>query len=687
MRKLLPSFLGLLMSLSLSLGASAQTFTGTTVSIPDSGDARVGFSAVGLSANLSTSFGLERICFNIQHLDVSTLELILVSPAGVEVELASVIDHQGANFLNTCLDGVSDTIVNQAYPPYGRTYRAEGQLGRVNEAGGSGNGTWILIIRDLKRDGLSGDANNCSITFSTNPAKVFKLTQSHLPIVTINTRGQVIPDDPKVNVRMGIINNGAGRMNYITDFPNAYWGEVGIELRGKSSQEFPKKPYSLELRDTLGEERKVALLGMPSEADWVMIPNWTDKTQMRNSMTYEISRQMGQYATRGRFVELVLNGEYQGTFVFGERLKRNDNRVNISKMEAADTNGANVTGGYIIKLDKLDSANAPGWYSTYPANNRTELPFIQYEYPKPEDIQPQQKNYIRQYMATFEDALYGPNYADPATGYAAYIDVMSFIDYFFLQELGRNVDAYRFSTYLHKLKSTRGGKLRMGPIWDMDIAYGNLNFSSGPITTGWRFQDTTSGAAFPGWYNRFMTDTNYVRMMRCRWITLRQGVLSQANIYRIIDSSATVLDSAQQRNFRWWPIMGSYVWPNPQPIQPNYAAEVAYLKNWIGQRLTWMDGAIGTVCTPPLVSLSKEEDAQVALYPNPATSTIQLRLPYSGTSTIRIADAMGRVYSSETHEFGVDSPATLSVANLPAGVYLMRIQQGNWQTVRRFVKQ
>lgn len=682
-------FLPILFTCLLSFSAIGQVFTGTTVSIPDSGDARIGFSVTGLPSNLSTNFGLEKICFNIVHPRVQTLDLFLISPNGTEVELAAIPDYPGANFQNTCLNGSATTIIHNARPPYSGTFRAEGQLGEVNEGNPVGNGTWILLIRDLVRDGSSGNADNASLTFSNQPAIMFKLMESNLPIVTINTRGQVIPDDPKIDVRFGVIFNGPGRTNRITDFPNAYWGEAGIELRGKSSQEFPKKPYSIELRDTVGGERKVALLGMPSESDWVLIPNYTDKSLMRNALSYELSRAMGQYATRSRHVEVVLNGRYAGVYQLMERLKRNDNRVNISKMEAADTTGTNVTGGYIIKLDKLDSANAPGWFSNHTAAGRSLFPYFQYEYPKPEDIQPAQARYIQNYVRQFEDALYSPTYTDPANGYAKYVDVMSFVDYFFLQEVGRNVDAYRFSTYMHKLKSNRGGLLRMGPIWDQDIAFGNIDFSVGPTTEGWRIKDTTNGAPWPGWWDRLMTDTNYVRQMRCRWINLRQGVWSQNNIFRIIDSNATVLDSAQRRNFNWWTTMGAYVWPNPRPLAQNYADEVQYLKTWLAARLTWMDNAIGMVCTPPTVSTGRRfNQLAINLWPNPASSSIQVSVPYTHDLTYSVMDAKGQIIRTE--HLAANSQGQniyLDIADLSPGIYTVSLQGYELMTSKRFVKQ
>lgn len=664
----------------------AQSFSGVqNISIPDSGEARVGFSVIG-TAPASASFGLEQICFTINHQAVSTLNLILVSPTGREVELVHQIDRSGANFASTCLRGDLPNLINTtAQPPFTGQFRAQGQLGDLNAPGDPTAGTWILLIQDVVRDNSSGLAASATLTFGSTPAQPFKLTESNLPIVYIDTRGQQIPDDPKITARMGIINNGVG-LNRITDAPNVYWGEIGIELRGNSSQEFPKKPYSLELRDTLGNEVNRPLLGMPNEADWVMIPNYSDKTMLRNTFTYEISRRMGQYATRSRFVEVIVNGRYMGIYTFMERLKRNNNRVNINKMEVQDTVGNALTGGYIFKLDKLDSATAPGWFSSYLNTPGTDRPFFQYEYPKPEEIAPKQKAYIKTFMDTVEARIFSPNYADPVNGYAKHIDVKSFIDFQILQELGFNVDGYRYSTYLHKLRDDRGGKLRMGPIWDMDIAYGNLNFSFGNRTDGWRYLQPSQGAAIPAWWERFDTDSNYVRQRRCRWVGLRQNVLDTTTIFRIIDSSAAIMGPAIDRNYNWWATLGIYVWPNPRPIATTYGQELDYMKNWLRARIEWMDRAWGTVCNPVFVKEDgKLETKRLALYPNPATQEVRLvGLDLDEIASVRVLDItgkdMGLVPSSQSQ--------IINVSGLNAGAYLVKVVMKNQQTATlRLIKQ
>ena len=190
-------------------------------------------------------------------------------------------------------------------------------------------------------------------------AQVF--TSSNLPIIIINTNGQTILDDPKITADMGIIYNGVGVRNNVTDPMNHYNGKIGIETRGQSSQMFPMKSYGIELRDIAGNSQDKALFGLPKESDWVLYAPYTDKTLMRNFLAYTMSREMGHWAANCRYVEVVVNGDYRGVYVFMEKIKRGSGRVNIPKIAATDISGDEVTGGYIFSLDKQPD----GWFSSY----------------------------------------------------------------------------------------------------------------------------------------------------------------------------------------------------------------------------------------------------------------------------------------------------------------------------------
>ncbi len=340
-----------------------------------------------------------------------------------------------------------------------------------------------------------------------------ELSSSNLPILVINTNGLSIPDEPKIPADMGIIFNGAGQRNNITDPFNEYNGKIAIEIRGQSSQMFPMKSYSVDLKKASGSSLDAPLLGMPKESDWVLYAPYTDKTLMRNFLAYTMSRELGHWASNCRVVEVVLNGEYVGVYVLMEKIKRNANRVNIAKMTTADNSGDAVTGGYIFSIDK----EPDGWFSSYPKPNSNFNDFRQYSYvtPKLADITTEQMNYLKSYVDSFENALAGPLYQDPEKGVRKFADLASFMDYFFVNEISRNVDGYRLSSYFHKDRNSINGKIKAGPVWDYDLAFRNADYCNGSYIQGWayEFNNVCGGdqaGLIPFWWERLMTDTAFV---------------------------------------------------------------------------------------------------------------------------------------------------------------------------------
>ena len=154
----------------------------------------------------------------------------------------------------------------------------------------------------------SGSVLSWNITFGANAATPFIFTTSNLPIIVINTNGGTIVDEPSINATMGIVDNGVGNINSVTDTPNNYNGNILIEYRGNYSQSLPQKPYKIETIDATNTSLDVSLLGMPEEHDWVLIASYNDKVFMRNALAYDLFTQMGHYASRHKYCEVVING-------------------------------------------------------------------------------------------------------------------------------------------------------------------------------------------------------------------------------------------------------------------------------------------------------------------------------------------------------------------------------------------
>ena len=559
-------------------------------------------------------------------------------------------------------------------------------------------------------------------------------TSSNLPIIVINTNGAEIVDEPKINVFMGVINNPPGQRNNLTDPFTDYEGAIGIEIRGATSQNYPKKQYSVELRDPDGKDTAVALLGMPKEADWVLHAPYGDKSLMRNILAYQLGRDLGHYAPRTKLCEVVLNGDYQGVYVLIEKIKRDKNRVDIARLKDDEVSGDDLTGGYILKIDRDTEGGEEGWASAYAPRYREEDKqrsiYFRYEYPDTDDIAPEQKTYIQNYVKSFEDALASDEFADPERGYAPYIDVRSFIDYFIVNEVSKNVDAYRLSTYMHKQKDSDGGKLVMGPLWDYNFSFGNVKFcgvTGDPASLAMDFNQLCPGDTWlvPFWWERLLEDSAYSDSLAVRWAGLRTNTLSTARLVARVDSVATLLDEAQARNFARWPILGERIWPNDF-VGETYQEELDYLKNWTTQRLTWLDenlpeppvvvtdpvpptvptDSVPTDSVPPTVpsdtvttdpppadsvvtSIDREKlsDETPMVYPNPFGDELTIRFTTrrAGTTAIRVHDLLGKTVLRSTtyHSTADEQQLPLNTAALRPGIYVLQLQVGDGGLITR----
>ncbi|MEO7081195.1 MAG: CotH kinase family protein, partial [Flavobacteriales bacterium] len=216
---------------------------------------------------------------------------------------------------------------------------------------------------------------------------------------------------------------------------------------------------------------------------------------------------------------------------------------------------------------------------------------------------------------------------------------------FLLNELSRNVDGYRLSSYLYKDKNSNGGKLHAGPPWDYDIAWGNANYCDATEPSGWAYQFgdicPEHSAQIPFWWPRLMEDSAFADAVRCRWNELRDSVLSPAYVAAYCDSVAAQIDEAQQRNFTVWPILGTYVWPNPFPIPATYADEVQELKDFMNARWAWMDANLPGACLSTGIDQPSIATLE-APFPNPFANEVMFRTTTNEEVRIRIVDPLGR---------------------------------------------
>ncbi len=512
-------------------------------------------------------------------------------------------------------------------------------------------------------------------------AQSVNFQESNLPIVVINTGGQPIPSDQKITAGMSIIANGAGQINHLSDPPNAYNGLIGIELRGSSSLQYDKRNYSIETRDIAGDDLPVPLLDMPEESDWALISPLNDKSLLRDMLAYWFAARAMDWAPRTRFVEVMLDGDYIGVYLLLETVKRDNDRVDIAKLKDTDLAGDSLTGGYILAMDKLNNGVGGDWASAYPPfDTAWQTTWFQFVYPKAGDILPEQRDYIQGYMADFEDALdqWTPN-TTPV--YEDWIDVDSWVNYLLVNEVTKNVDAYRLSTYFYKDRDDNDPLLKMGPVWDFNIAFGIGDYCQAQNTQGWMKDFNTfcgdDSWVIHFWWEKLLRDGAFQQHVKARWQELRTDAWSDAAIAACLDSVTTLLAEPAARNFQRWPVLGQYVWPNAY-IGQTWAEETNYLDTWLGYRILWIDNNIMSV--GPAVSVdSGPEKAYFSVYPNPLKGNA-ITVQYSAAEgQFCLYDLMGKKLMAEvTLPGGQEQRQIVHLPeNLPEGLYFYHIRQGN----------
>jgi hypothetical protein len=513
------------------------------------------------------------------------------------------------------------------------------------------------------------------------------LTSSNLPIIKINTNGNTIYDEPKILADLEIIYNGIDKTNNVTDKANVYAGKVGIEYRGSTSQDlFPKKPYGMELWvDSTQKSRKVGLLGMPDESDWVLNATYNDKTLMRDVLSYDLANRMGRYATRTRYCELMLNNQYDGLYILMEKIKKDKNRVDISTLKVTDNTGDDVTGGYILKIDKTEGSKARSWNTTVPDGLQKFTIPIQIDYPKLADITEAQFNYIKNYVTEFETSILSTDFKNSKAKWRDLVDLDTFVDYFLITEFTKNVDGYRLSTYFYKDKDSKGGKLKMGPAWDYNLAFGNAYYHEGYLTSGWQYKindlailakDTYFLA--PNWWGQLAQDSTFRYRASKRWATLRTTVFSTARINNWLDSTANVLQPAMIRNNnRWTGVLGKNIWPNYY-VGATYQDELNWMKEWIRQRSIWLDGQLKIFGSPLANEQEITKESPLRVFPNPSESETVLEYDVlkKGKVKISIYDLGGRLIGvlSDEEKSVKTYQIKFNSENLQIGTYIIDYQ-------------
>jgi hypothetical protein len=418
---------------------------------------------------------------------------------------------------------------------------------------------------------------------------------SHLPIILIHTFESGTLDaygTDHVQAALQVLEPTSGTSRIVGRA--ALDARIGIHVRGQTSRNFPKKQYAMELRaDDDDSDSDRPLLGLPSHSDWVLSdPIPYDRALIRNALAFAISNRIGRYAPRTRFAEAfvvddggdVRAGNFLGFFTLIEKIARDPQRVNVSRLPTSAASTPDVTGGFLLRIDKggADFDAAGRW--------------LQFVYPDAGDMMlPERKpqlDFIRTFVDGFGQAASAADFKHPSTGqhYSEFIDVDAWIDHNIINALTKNVDALRISAYFHKdrdglSRAESRGRLAAGPVWDFDRSMGTPYDQRATEPEEWQ---TWGASDFfnEGWWRLLFRDPDFRSRYRARFMALLDGEFSADSLDRIVDGMVLQVGDAADRNFRRWTQF--------PPRDDSHAAEIALLKDFLRRRVAWIKTQLDT---------------------------------------------------------------------------------------------
>ena len=403
---------------------------------------------------------------------------------------------------------------------------------------------------------------------------------TNLPTLSYHTYSGLEPYDKvhELESEMCIIYDGGTR---IQEYP------VLARERGNGSRYelFKKRPYRIKFNDGKSHRMfKDSPLESPAKAKkWTLIPNWRDKSLMRNNVAFEMSRRLGAcYTPWIQNVDVIVNGEYKGNYQLCDQVTVGRGRVDITEMTAEDTDPSSITGGYLLEI------TSPG--ETYHFTSGYGIP-IDIKSPDEDDIAPQQFSYIQNAWSELEAHLWADNYQQPEKGYLNYLDLESFLRHFLVGEFAGNNDAM-WSIYLYKERDD--DLFRFGPVWDFDLSMDN-DSRSYPANgkPDWLYNYGSAVGGIRSFVSRILSDPYALDRLSSIWSCLRKsGAFSQDSLWAFVDSLGVVMDESQKLNFTRWKNLGELL--TLQQFAPGtYQGELGIIKNYLKERIRWIDKKLG----------------------------------------------------------------------------------------------
>lgn len=398
--------------------------------------------------------------------------------------------------------------------------------------------------------------------------------ETKLPVVYIDTEEKQITKENKTWATVGILNNSSdGSMRNVMETPEEILDGT-VNLRGASSYSlFDKEQYRLKFYKKQGSAKaeEYNFLGMAQSSEWVLHGPYLDKTMMRNCMVYEMAREMFEWSPDARYCEVFVNGQYKGVYLAVEPVTNGAGRLRLSEFGLLSGECA-----YVVKRERKGTEENP--LSNWGKREGKTSNDLYISYPSEKKLTDAQRKWIEQDISRFENELFSSGFADPESGYAAYIDVDNFVDYFVLNEVVMNYDASSLSTYAYKEIS---GKLQL-TVWDYNNCYDNYQ--------GGKKETNKFYVAENTWFDRLLKDRKFVDRVVQRYYELRKSIMNTDYMYAQMAKYEQELGAAIDRNFAVWGYSfdRTLMSGDEREIQ-SYEAAVEQLKTVIEERFTFLD--------------------------------------------------------------------------------------------------
>lgn len=441
-----------------------------------------------------------------------------------------------------------------------------------------------ISFKIVPEDGVSGNIGIAfrEITFakSTVPTIYFNIDETKGSIDAMNNDKDHDTEcygDMKVEIPNGYTCEYANSKGKNNNLKTETYSMEYIRGRGNSTWGTGKNPYKIKL------DKKADLFNMGKNKHWVLLADYYDPSHIRNKITYWMGKKLGMaYTPECVYVDVVMNGQYYGSYLLSEQVRVGSSRVDIDDLEADDASKAatdepTITGGYLLGMSPYDTDQGKVIHTKRGTDFEIESPSF-------EDYDNEaQYNYISKYVQDTEDAIYAKDFKKDGKSYSDYMDVDAAIDYYWMQEFSMNGDAFgSTSTYLYK---PRNGKLFWGPLWDFDyVAWGNNEYDEYNCE-GWAMKENV-------WFGRLFRDKDFADKMIARWPEIRKVMEEASKDGGQIDQYAEEIRSSMKYN--------SYLYGNNYDTDENdktFQQSVDQLKNWIQARMKWVDENVNTLQT------------------------------------------------------------------------------------------